>query len=291
MISKRTLIAVPLLLIAACGPRGSAQREKVAPAVSVTKVARATVTRSVRLLGTVTGDQQAMVMSKIAGRVTEIVRPEGSRVAEGDPILYVQNDIPGMDYKPGPVTAPVAGVVGKIYVEVGSMASQAAPVAAVASFGSRVRVKAGISDAELGFARRGASAEVTSSALPGEVFRATVSQVSPMLDPMSRSATVELTVASPGRLVPGMTVNVRLVAEERADVPAIPLTALFSEGEPRVAVVEGGVARLRSVQPGLAGDELVEVAGGLAEGDLVITVGKERVTDGEKVNPVEEGTR
>lgn len=291
MISKRTLIAVPLLLIAACGPRKAAEREKVAPAVSVTKVERATVTRSVRLLGTVAGDQQAMVMSKIAGRVTEIVRPEGARVAAGDPILYVQNDIPGMDYKPGPVTAPVAGVVGKIYVEVGSTVSPAAPVAAVASFGSRVKVKAGISDAELGFARRGASATVLSSALPGEVFRATVSQVSPMLDPMSRSATVELTVASPGRLVPGMTVSVRLAVEERVDVPAIPLTAIFSDGEPRVAVVEGGVARLRGIRPGLAGDKLVEVADGLAEGDLVITIGKERVTDGEKVNPVAEGAR
>jgi multidrug efflux pump subunit AcrA (membrane-fusion protein) len=291
MTPKRTLYLLPLVLIAACGPRKAATREKVVPAVSVTRVAKMTVTRSVQLLGTVTGEQQAMVMSKIAGRVTAIVRPEGSAVREGDAILYVQNDIPGMDYKPGPVTAPVSGVVGRIYVEVGSTVSPAVPVAAVASFASRVRVKAGISDADLAFARKGALAMVTTSALPDEVFAATVAQASPMLDPMSRSASVELVIERPGRLVPGMTASVRLLAEERKDVPAIPLSALFTEGEPRVMAVEGNVARLRKIKVGLQGDEYLEVQSGLGEGGTVITVGKERVKDGSAVNPVEAGAQ
>lgn len=291
MLSKRLLFTL-LVLLGACGQRQSAARERIPPAVQVTPVERRTVVRSISLLGTVVGEEQAMVMSKIAGRVTSIVRPEGSEVKAGEPILFVQNDIPGMDYKPGPVVSPIDGVVGKVYTEVGSMVSQAAPVAAVARFGSRVRVKANISDADLRFARRGALATVTSSALPGDTFSATVALVSPMVDPLGRSATVELTLPNPGRkLVPGMTAAVRLRAEERRDVTAVPISALFTDGEPRVAVLEGTTVRMRPVRIGLAGDEYFEIVAGLADGEKIITVGKERVREGETVNPIEAGSQ
>jgi multidrug efflux pump subunit AcrA (membrane-fusion protein) len=278
------------LLVAGCSRPRAKTETRLATAVAIREVTRATVTRTVQLLGTLQGEQQAMALPKIAGRVTEIARPEGSTVSEGEPILFVQNDVPGMDYKPGPVTAPVAGIVGKVYVEVGQTVAPGMPVAAVSSFSGSVKAKAAISDADLPFVRRGAVAQVTTSALPGETFTGRVTQVSPMLDPMSRSATVEVTLANPGRrLLPGMSVAVRLTVEEKTDVVALPLGALLADGSQRVVVVEDSTARFRDVTIGLIGDELVEVTSGIEPGTRVATTGKERVKDGDRVNPVEAG--
>ena len=287
---QSAILILALALLAGCGGAGGKgkKEERLVQSVEVATVKLDTVLRTVQLLGTLQGEQQAMALPKIAGRVTEIAKPEGSRVNEGDPIAFVVNDVPGMDFKPGPVRAPLSGVVGKVYVEVGQTVAPTIPVAAVSSFSDRVKVKASISDADLPFVKVGALADVSVSAIPDRTFAGRVSQVSPMLDPMSRSATVEVSLANPGgRLVPGMTVSVKLTLERKNGVPAIPTAALFTDGSGRVMVVEGKVASLRPISTGLIGDELVEVVAGLAPGEQVATTGKERIKDGETVSPVE----
>ena len=290
----RTIIAgsMALALLVGCGGPGAKgkKEERLAQSVAFRTVELETVIRTVQLLGTVQGDQQAMAMPKIAGRITAIARPEGSSVSEGDPIAYVVNDVPGMDFKPGPVTAPVSGTVGKIYVEVGQSVAPGMPVASVASYGTRVRIKVSVSDQDLRFVKPGTRGTVSVAALPDTTFTGTVVRISPMLDQLSRTASAELVVENRGRhLVPGMACAVRLVLEQRDAAIAVPLTALFSEGTRRVAILEGTTARFRPVELGLVGDRSVEVIAGVQPGDKVITTGKERIKDGDDVAPAEEG--
>jgi len=54
-------------------------------------------------------------------------------------------------------------------------------------------------------------------------------------------------------------------------------------------VLDGTTARFRPVELGLIGDRTVEVVSGVQSGEKVITVGKERVKDGDQVKPVESG--
>lgn len=288
---------VALALFAGCGPagkgpgRGKAEA-KEAMAVAVVTADTGTVIRSTNLVGTLVGEQQVTVMPKVAGRVTEIARAEGSFVKAGDPILYIVNDIPGMDYKPGPVLSPISGVVGKVNVEVGQSAAPGMPVATVASYSDRIRVRAAVSDADLAYVKTGSTADVSVSAIPDQVFSGHVTQISPMVDPASRSATVEVMLSnSQHRLVPGMTASVRLVVERREHVVAVPLSALFSTDKTRAVVIDGTTARSRPIQTGLVGDDLVEIVSGIQPGDKVATVGKERVQDGETVRPVEAGAQ
>jgi len=288
------LLITTLALFVAAGCRSTSGKQKkedrAVQSVEVHTVKLDTVVRTVQLLGTLQGDQQAMAMPKIAGRVTEIVRPEGSSVSEGDPIAYVVNDVPGMDFKPGPVTAPVTGTVGKVYVEVGQSVAPGMPVASIASYGARVRVKVNVSDQDLRFVRPGARGVVAVSAFPDETFSGSVSRVTPMLDQMSRTATAELVVENRSRLlVPGMACAVRLVLERREAVVALPLTALFNDGSMRIAVLDGTTARFRPIELGLIGDRAVEVVSGIQSGEKVITTGKERIKDGDEVKPAESG--
>jgi multidrug efflux pump subunit AcrA (membrane-fusion protein) len=294
---QSAILLMTLALFAGCGApgkgpgRGKAEA-KEAVAVAVVTADTGTVIRSTNLIGTLVGDQQVTVMPKVAGRVTEIARTEGAYVKAGDPILYIVNDIPGMDYKPGPVLSPISGVVGKVNVEVGQTAAPGMPVATVASYADRIRVRAAVSDADLPYVKTGATADVSVSAIPDQVFSGRVTQVSPMVDAASRSATVEVTLSnSQHRLVPGMTANVRLVVERREHVVAVPLSALFSTDKTRAVIIDGTTARSRPIQTGLVGDELVEIVSGIQPGDKVATVGKERVQDGETVRPVEAGAQ
>jgi len=291
-LSALLITTIALFLAAGCGSTaGKGKKEaRAVQSVEVYTVKLDTVVRTVQLLGTLQGDQQAMAMPKIAGRVTEIVRHEGSSVSQGDPIAYVVNDVPGMDFRPGPVTAPVSGTVGKVYVEVGQSVAPGMPVASVASYGARVRVKVNVSDQDLRFIKPGARGVVAVAAFPDETFAGTVSRITPMLDQMSRTATAELVVENRTRqLVPGMACAVRLTLERREATVAVPLTALFNDGTTRIAVLDGNTARFRPVEFGLAGDRAVEVVSGIQPGEKVITTGKERIKDGDEVKPAESG--
>lgn len=289
----RKLAAISLALIfvmaAGCGGPG-AGKKKHTQTVAVVTAELTTVTRTAKLLGTIQGEKQAMAMSRIVGKVTRITRNEGAWVNEDDPIAWVVNDIPGMDYKPGPVRAPISGYVGKVYVEVGQTIAPTMPVASVANYSRRVRVKVSISDQDLRFVNKDAEATVTVSALTDTVFTGRVTRVSPVLDPMNRTATVEITVENKDRkLVPGMACSVGLLLERHADVVAVPVTALFTNGLEQIVVVDNDTARFREIETGLAGNELVEVVSGLAAGESVATTGKERVKDGEHVRTIEAG--
>ncbi|NPV14920.1 efflux RND transporter periplasmic adaptor subunit [candidate division WOR-3 bacterium] len=281
-----TIVAAP-----GCQSRsGKKEKEAIVPAVTVVTVPRGTVSRSIQLLGVLQGEEQVLVYSKITGRVTEITKPEGSVVGPDEPIGYVVNDIPGMDYKPGPVRSPIAGVVGKVYVEVGQTVAPTMPFAAVARFSDRIKMKALVSETDLPFVKPGLKARVFFSAAGESAFSGVVTRVAPMLDPMSRSATVEISIPNYRRsLVPGMAGMARLVVEEKKDVVMVPLAALFATGEERVVVVRDGIAHLQPVRFGLRGDEWVEVIEGLEPGEKVATTGKEGVKEGQKVNPVEAG--
>lgn len=272
-------------VIITCGPKGKQTDKKTTHTVAVVQVNLNTVIRTVELFGSVFGDLQVTVYPKIMGRVTQIVKPEGSNVNQGDTILFILNDIPGMDYRPGPVLSPIAGVIGKIYVDIGQSAVQSMPVASVAEYSNNIKVKAPISDQDLAYVKKGARALVSVAAIANGTFEGKVTNVSSVIDPMSGSALVEITVPNLSKtLIPGMAADVRLVMEEKNNVTALPLVALFTDGFSKVLVVDNNnIARFREIKTGLIGNELVEIKSGINVGEKVITTGKERVGDGDAV--------
>lgn len=269
--------------------KGKNIETRINQTVAVILVGRHIVNRSVELFGSVYGDLQVTISPKIAGRVTQIVKPEGSTVSQSDTILFILNDIPGMDYRPGPVISPIAGIVGKVYVEVGQSVSPMTTVATVSNYSNNVRVKAPISDQDLPYVKKGANAEISITALPGLVFQGRVSNVSTVVDQMSGSATVEITIPNlDHKLIPGMAASAKLTLEQKNDVIALPNAALFTNGSSKVLIVQDGVAHMKEIKLGLVGNDYTEVLSGLAGGEKAVTIGKERVSDGDKVNTIEE---
>lgn len=292
LLIKLNVINISLLLVMTavnCGGRGKKEDKRKAHTVAAVKIGQTSVSRSVELFGTIYGEQQVTVTPKITGKVVRIVNPEGAKVREGDTILFILNDTPGTDYQPGPVLAPIGGTVGKIYVEVGQTVAPTIPVATIASFYGNVKVKAPISDLDLPYVRQGTNATISVTAVQNGGFQGAVSKVSAVLDAMSGSATVEVSIPNPEqKLIPGMACSINLLLEKKDNVIALPLAALFTDGQPRVLIVnEQNIAKIREVKIGLVGNELIEIKSGLSAGERVITTGKERVSDGDEVTVVE----
>ena len=86
------------------------------------------------------------------------------------------------------------------------------------------------------------------------------------------------------RLGHGYQVESRVVLWEASDVLAVPLTALFRDGENWAVFVEdGGRARLRHVEIGQRDGVIAEITNGLESGDRVIAHPSDRVIDGVRI--------
>ena len=86
------------------------------------------------------------------------------------------------------------------------------------------------------------------------------------------------------RLGHGYQVESRVVLSEANDVLAVPLTALFRDGEDWAVFVEdGGRARLRYVETGQRDGVIAEITDGLESGDRVVAQPSDRVVDGVRI--------
>jgi RND family efflux transporter MFP subunit len=148
--------------------------------------------------------------------------------------------------------------------------------------------------------REGASAMVECDALPGEVLDGRVTEVGVAASGATTfPVTVRLTTQS-DRVRPGMAAEVtfRLASPEGATARIfVPAVAVGEDQEGRfvfLAEPEGegrATVRRHSVTVGkLTTDgqkDLIEVLGGLSEGDVIVTAGVRRLEDGRRVRLME----
>lgn len=131
---------------------------------------------------------------------------------------------------------------------------------------------------------------VTVDALPGLARTGRVSALSPLIDTQTRNIRVQATLANPDeKLRPGMFVNVALGLPARQRVLAIPSTAvLYAPYGDSVFVVQddkkgkgGKVLRQQFVRLGEKRGDFVAIAAGLKGGDVVVSTGVFKLTNGQ----------
>lgn len=181
------------------------------------------------------------------------------------------------------IVAPFAGVVGLRDVSVGGYVKEGEELVNVEDLSS-LRVDFRLPETHLGRLRSGLPLEISSDALPGQTFTATVEAVDPQIDAAARSIAVRARFDNrEGKLRPGMFVRVRLVFGERKGVLMIPEEAVIPGAKPRVFRVVNGQAEAVPVRLGVRRDARVEVSEGLAAGDLVVTAGQMKLRPGASV--------
>jgi RND family efflux transporter MFP subunit len=130
----------------------------------------------------------------------------------------------------------------------------------------------------------GQSAYLTVEAFADEHFDASVLRVSPVVDSATGTVKVTLEVAARGKLRPGMFASVYLETDRRQNALVVPKASLVLESiGDTVYVKEGDVAARREVDLGYDEGDFVEVVAGLEEGDEVIVLGQDSLSDGTPV--------
>jgi membrane fusion protein (multidrug efflux system) len=136
---------------------------------------------------------------------------------------------------------------------------------------------------------------VQPEALPGQVFKGTISFISPTIDATSGSFRITLALDQPAsdeagpRLAPGMLARIDIVTERRPNALVVPKRALRREGDSQFLylVREGKAVRIR-VTEGLSDDEFVELTlsdeDPIEAGEEVIVVGNRDLEGGEEVH-------
>lgn len=252
-------------------------------AVEVAPAAKGNVKSTNELLGTIQADKTAQVFPEAAGRVNQILVKEGSYVSRDSKIMTIRNETVGFEYEEASVRSPINGTVASILVDVGTMVTPQMPIAVVVDF-AVVTVEFNISEVDIGTVRKNGKVEVEIDALPDKSFNAKISEISPVVDPMTHTVAVKATTSNvQQQLKPGMTAKVRLGLGERRNVITVPRDALLSN---YVFVVKDSIAERRNVVIGLVGDENVEIVDGLRENELVVVVGQQRLAGSERVSPV-----
>jgi RND family efflux transporter MFP subunit len=138
-----------------------------------------------------------------------------------------------------------------------------------------------VPEKDLASLRIGQPAHLRVEAFPDERFAARVLRVSPTVDSATGTIKVTLEVESRGRLRPGMFASVFLVIDRHESALVIPRNALVldSIGD-TVFVRTGEVSSRREVKLGFRELDLVEVLEGIEDGDEVIVLGQEGLSDG-----------
>jgi len=173
-----------------------------------------------------------------------------------------------------PILAPESGVVVEKNVVQGSSFAAGQVLYKIAPI-HPVWVVASVYQYELPLVRTGMAAAIETPFLPERSRAGRVSYVNPYLDPNTRTGEVRLTVPNPrGDLKPGMFVDVTLERDLGTRL-AIPVSAVFYEGDRSLVFVDlgGGTLVPRQIDLGAkAGDE-VEVKAGIKAGDVIVTSG------------------
>ena len=183
------------------------------------------------------------------------------------------------------VVSPVDGFVSRRLLDQGAFAGANTVILSVVEI-STVRLVANLVEKDFRRVRPGVLAEVEVDAFQGETFKGEVSRVSPVFDPATRTASMEIEVPNPGfRLKPGMYARVKLTVERKLNALSIPRNAVVDlEGKRGVFLVpDGQTARFNEIETGLQDGDRIEVLSGLDDGQRVVTFGALALRDGDRV--------
>ncbi len=280
------ILCVCLTILGGC----SSQEDKVAPQaavpVRVVKIELQKLQETLDYTGDIKAQDEAVIYPKVSGKVIEKVKEDGALINKGEAILYIDRDEVGLKFEKAPVESTLTGLLGRVYVDIGENVTSGTPVALVVS-ADKVKIELDIPEKYLPKITTGQEAQISVDSWPNDNFTGSVTKVSPVIDLSTRTAPVEITVPNLDyRLKSGMFAKVRLVTEARDNIPVVLREAIMGhEPDNYVFVVENKKAVFQKISLGIRQGPYFEVRDGLKEGDLVVIMGQQLLSNGTAVEP------
>jgi RND family efflux transporter MFP subunit len=185
------------------------------------------------------------------------------------------------------VISPINGVVDDKFMNKGEMSGPGIPILNIVDV-SRVKITAGVPESYINDVRKGQSVTVTVDVLPGSGFDGKINYISPTLSAGSRTFEIEIIIENKDRVLkPEMNANIEISKKEIEEAVVIQQDLIVDYGDEKyVFVLEGDVAKKRTLEIGGRNENSVLVTKGLNAGDKLIYEGFQALNDNEKVQVV-----
>jgi len=184
------------------------------------------------------------------------------------------------------VGAPFSGLIARRHVSVGEYLSIGTPLFDLVAL-DPIEVEFTLAEVDSSKVALGHPVKISIAPYPDETFAATVSMISPTIDPRTRTLRVKAELPNPdGRIRPGLFAHTDLGVSERSDVIVVPEDAVVQRADGAVIFRLGDSGRVERLQVeiGVQLEGWVEVSKGLLPGDVVVVRGQARLDDGISVS-------
>ena len=186
------------------------------------------------------------------------------------------------------VYAPISGTVEKLIQKSGEMGMPGSPIAQIVNV-SDLKIMAKISDTYVGSVKKGDAITIKFPDINKEL-NARISVVSGLIDPASRTFTIEANIPNlGGSLKPNQVaiININDLSKGNSLVISQNVVQKTESGDlVYVAVTENGkkIAKAKKVKTGVAYNGNIEITEGLTAGEMIITQGYQDLVDGTIIN-------
>ncbi|MFD2935762.1 efflux RND transporter periplasmic adaptor subunit [Spirosoma flavum] len=180
------------------------------------------------------------------------------------------------------IKSPISGQIVKKNIEPGEFIGVGTALGTVLDV-SRLKVEVPVNEGDVYKLHLGQIVRVSADVFPGRTFNGRISYIAPQ-GTDEHNYPVEITIDNAGGLKAGTFVNVDFSQKSNQKALQIPRAALVeSIKNPYVFVVNGNVARQRTLKVGRDFGDTIEVLSGLVAGDQVVTTGQLNLSDGKPV--------
>lgn len=264
---------------------------KVAGEVKEILVEEGDVVEKGQVLARLDGDRLRLSLSESEARLRKLQRDfernvelsEKGLISAGDfekikfemEALQAAHNLASLELDYTHIRAPIRGVVSARYIKLGSTLAVNAPVFRVTSLDPLIAY-VHVPEREFTNIESGQRTDLYIDALQEEPIIATVTRVSPVVDPVTGTFKVTIEIYDPARRIkPGMFARIGIVHDRHENALLVPRSAIVEDtGRTSVFVVEDGVALQKPVTTGLVNEGMVEIVSGLDGNEQVVTVGQ-----------------
>lgn len=261
------------------------QMQKIA--VKVEPVQKAEIAETHKITGEIAPLWKIDVFPKINGIVLREMVGPGSVVQKDQALAEIRQDVPGVEFSPVKILAPVAGTIIMDAVEPGATLTMQKPAYSIGKL-KQVYMIASVREALIGKIKTGNPAEIMVEAYPDKKFTGKITEISPNVDPVSRTVRIKIKIANTNYLLkPGMFARATIKTDHKQGL-IVPLDAVVYSGARRsVFILRDKKAKRTDVHLGVIIENKVAVTGDLHEGDLVVVMGQNLLEEGSAVEVVE----
>lgn len=203
--------------------------------------------------------------------------------------LNLQKEVVDNMRRNSEIKSPISGVVTARNFENGDLFASM-PILHIMQI-DKLKVMANVSEQYYPNVKVGQSVDITVDIFPGETFEGKVTRINPALDAATRTFGVEITIPNKNeRLRPGMYARATFNMGKRSGVMVddVAVQKQIGSSERFVYVIKDGVAEFRLIRDGRRVGSKIDIIEGLEAGEKVATTSFMRLTNGAKVEIINE---